>query len=92
MNCQGSGTLDVSLEPKSFVSFPLRCEAGKVNGTFNEIRLITAHKGAYFKFTVSSPDITWSFAAGWDPHSPGRDQGRSGGSRGTAMGPPQARL
>lgn len=73
VNCQGDGTLRVSLEPAG-LSFPLTCSEGNVTPTFNEVQFASTYKEAYFKFTPSpSSDITWSFAAGWDPHPPKRE-------------------
>lgn len=69
VNCEGKGTLTVTLKPTGF-SFPLQCEDGKVSPTFDEIALPKGHKSAYLQFTVSSVAIKWSFAAGWDPRPP----------------------
>ncbi|MCX4590607.1 hypothetical protein OG819_12815 [Streptomyces sp. NBC_01549] len=69
VNCEGKGTLTVTLKPTG-ISSPLQCEDGKVSPTFNEVALSQGHKSAYLQFTVSSMAIKWSFAAGWDPHPP----------------------
>ncbi|MEU7498340.1 hypothetical protein AB0B52_14845 [Streptomyces griseofuscus] len=68
INCQGKGRLTVQVEPAN-VSFPLLCEKGKVLPTMNEIHMSKNRPTGSLRFT-SEPNLTWSFAVGWDPHPP----------------------
>ncbi|MFD8810401.1 hypothetical protein ACFV23_02595 [Streptomyces sp. NPDC059627] len=68
INCQGPGRLTVQVQPTS-VSFPLLCEKGKVLPTMNEIHMSENRSSSSLRFT-SEPDVTWSFAVGWDPNPP----------------------
>jgi hypothetical protein len=68
INCQGPGRLTVQVQPTS-ISFPLQCEEGKVLPTMNEIRMAKGRSTGSLRFT-SEPNVTWSFAVGWDPSPP----------------------
>lgn len=68
INCQGPGRLTVQVQPTG-ISFPLLCEKGKVLPTMNEIRMSKNRSGSALRFTAE-PNVTWSFAVGWDPHPP----------------------
>ncbi|MCG7208210.1 hypothetical protein [Streptomyces arenae] len=70
INCQGSGVLTVQVKPAG-VSFPLTCEKGEIIPTLNEIQMSKDHPEASLNFTSKS-NVTWSFAAGWDPNPPRR--------------------
>ncbi|MFK4145130.1 hypothetical protein [Streptomyces sp. NPDC004065] len=70
VNCQGAGRVDVQVTPAG-VSFPLRCEEGKVLPALNEMLMSKARSTASLRFTAD-PGVTWSFAAGWDPAPPER--------------------
>ena len=68
INCQGPGRLTVEVQPTS-ISFPLLCEKGKVLPTMNEIHMSKSRSSGSLRFT-SEPNVTWSFAVGWDPNPP----------------------
>jgi hypothetical protein len=75
VNCQGIGTLKVTIAPAG-ITFPLTCIAKQVTPTVNEVRFASHSKDAYIRFTVDGrPKVTWSFAAGWDPHPAQIDNG-----------------
>ncbi|MER5473674.1 hypothetical protein [Streptomyces sp. NPDC002685] len=62
VNCQGRGTLNVSVEPTG-LSFPLTCAAGKVSGVLN--RLDLGHDHDHATVTVTAPSgIRWALAVG----------------------------
>ncbi|MFI1047230.1 hypothetical protein [Streptomyces griseoruber] len=68
INCQGPGKLTVQVRPTG-VSFPLLCEKGKVLPTMNEIHMSKNRSTSSLEFTAE-PNVSWSFAVGWDPHPP----------------------
>jgi hypothetical protein len=58
VNCQGKGTLTVSVE-RVGLTFPLRCEDGKVNSTLNRLALKRPHAPA--TVTVTAPShVRWA--------------------------------
>ncbi|POX54854.1 hypothetical protein [Streptomyces sp. Ru72] len=68
IDCEGPGRLTVEVQPTS-LSFPLLREKGKVLSTMNEIHMSRSRSSGSLRFT-SEPDVTWSFAVGWDPNPP----------------------
>ncbi|MDH6627195.1 hypothetical protein M2271_005019 [Streptomyces sp. LBL] len=68
INCQGPGRLRVQVQPTG-ISFPLLCEKGKVLPTMNEIHLTKGRATGSLQFAAEQ-NVTWSFAAGWDPNPP----------------------
>lgn len=68
INCQGPGRLRVQVQPTK-ISFPLLCEKGKVLPTLNEIQMSKSRATSSLRFTAD-PEVTWSFAVGWDPNPP----------------------
>lgn len=68
INCQGRGRLHVRVQPTD-VTFPLLCEQGKVLPTMNEIHMGKDRSTSSLQFTAE-PNVTWSFAVGWDPSPP----------------------
>ncbi|MFY4720248.1 hypothetical protein [Streptomyces sp. LaBMicrA B280] len=70
INCEGPGRLTVQVRSGG-VSFPVRCEKGKVLPVMNEIQMPRTQLTGSLRFT-SDPDVTWSFALGWDPSPPER--------------------
>ncbi|QLI99966.1 hypothetical protein HZZ00_02555 [Streptomyces sp. NEAU-sy36] len=68
INCQGPGRLTVQVQPTD-ITFPLLCERDEVLPTMNEIHMSKNHPTGSLRFT-SEPNVTWSFAVGWDPHPP----------------------
>jgi hypothetical protein len=70
VNCAGAGKITVRVRPTG-ISFLLQCEKGKVLPTMNEIHLSESHPASSLQFTAGA-GVTWSFAAGWDPHPPER--------------------
>ncbi|TWV32543.1 hypothetical protein FRZ03_33155 [Streptomyces misionensis] len=68
INCQSPGRLTVQVQPTG-ISFPLLCEKGRVLPAMNEIHMSKDHSTSSLRF-ISEPNVTWSFAVGWDPHPP----------------------
>jgi hypothetical protein len=66
--CQGSGRLDVRVQPVGTV-FSIACEENTVLPVLNEMGVYSKHPTASLSVTTQ-PDITWSFTVGWDPHPP----------------------
>ncbi|TXJ82035.1 hypothetical protein E2C11_09870 [Streptomyces lavendulae] len=64
IDCQGPGRLTAQV-PSAGVSFPLRCEKGEVLPAMNEIQMPRTAATGSLRFT-SDPDVTWSFALGWN--------------------------
>jgi hypothetical protein len=58
VNCQGKGTLTVSLEP-SGVSFPLECVPQEVTSTYNQVRLKRARGEATLQINAPST-VRWA--------------------------------
>ncbi|MET7882981.1 hypothetical protein [Streptomyces avermitilis] len=71
VNCKGPGKLIIKLEPMG-ISFPVMCEK-EIVPSLNEAGFAKNRKSASIAF-VPSGNVTWSFAAGWDPDPPERDQ------------------
>ncbi|MEU9860946.1 hypothetical protein AB0D99_08725 [Streptomyces sp. NPDC047971] len=62
VNCQGEGTLTVSLTPTG-MSFPLECTAEKVLSTYNQLSLTTRREQAFID--VEAPfGVKWSLTLG----------------------------
>ncbi|MFJ3649437.1 hypothetical protein [Streptomyces murinus] len=70
INCEGPGRLTVQVRSGG-VSFLLWCEKDKVLPAMNEIQMPRTHATGSLRFTAD-PDVTWSFATGWDPNPPER--------------------
>lgn len=66
--CQGSGRLDVEVQPTG-TSFSIPCEENTVLPVMNEMGVYAKHSTSSLRVTTQ-PNITWSFAVGWDPHPP----------------------
>lgn len=62
VNCQGRGTLTVSVKPVG-LSFPLECVAGEVSSTYNELHLKTARGRGAVYVTAPSP-VRWALTVG----------------------------
>ncbi|MFF7643648.1 hypothetical protein ACFZCX_25800 [Streptomyces canus] len=62
VNCQGEGTLTVSVQPVG-LSFPLECVKGEVSSIFNQMDLTNAHTYGTVKVTASSR-IRWALTVG----------------------------
>jgi hypothetical protein len=62
VNCQGQGTLTVSVKPVG-LSFPLECVAGEVSSTYNELHLKTARGRGTVSVTAPSP-VRWALTVG----------------------------
>ncbi|WP_405599686.1 hypothetical protein OG741_19785 [Streptomyces sp. NBC_01410] len=58
VNCQGKGTLTVSVTPIG-LSFPLECVDHEVSSTYNEIRLKRARSEAAIQITAPSA-VIWA--------------------------------
>ncbi|MFI9588305.1 hypothetical protein ACIHCQ_42475 [Streptomyces sp. NPDC052236] len=58
VNCQGKGTLTVSVKPVG-LSFPLKCVEHEVSSTYNEIQLKRARSEGIIQITAS-PTISWA--------------------------------
>ncbi|MET8097645.1 hypothetical protein ABZV29_14385 [Streptomyces sp. NPDC005236] len=64
VNCEGRGTLNVSVDPTG-LSFPLTCAAGKVSGILNRLDRRHADSHAHATVTVTAPaGIRWSLTVG----------------------------
>lgn len=62
VNCQGRGTLTVSVEPVG-LRFPLECVEGEVSSTFNQLSLKRARD--HGTVSVSAPSgVRWALTAG----------------------------
>ncbi|MET7691877.1 hypothetical protein ABZT06_28510 [Streptomyces sp. NPDC005483] len=62
VNCQGEGTLTVSVRPVG-LSFPLECVNGEVSSIFNQLDLTSPH--AYGTVKVAAPSHTrWALTVG----------------------------
>ncbi|CAM5458065.1 hypothetical protein GCM10010378_52550 [Streptomyces viridochromogenes] len=62
VNCQGRGTLTVSVEPVG-LSFPLECVEGEVSSTFNQLSLKRARDHGTVSVTAPSR-VRWALTAG----------------------------
>lgn len=62
VNCQGRGTLTVSVQPVG-LGFPLECDAGEVSSTYNELHLKTARGRGTVYVTAPSP-VRWALTVG----------------------------
>ncbi|MBL3670783.1 hypothetical protein JL475_33465 [Streptomyces sp. M2CJ-2] len=62
VNCQGEGTLTVSVDPVG-LSFPLECVDGEVSSTYNELALKQTRPQATVKVEAPSP-VRWSLTIG----------------------------
>jgi len=62
VNCQGEGTLTVSVRPVG-LSFPLTCVKGEVNSIFNQMDLTSSHTHATVKVAASSR-VRWALTVG----------------------------
>ncbi|MEH0545811.1 hypothetical protein QA802_22895 [Streptomyces sp. B21-105] len=62
VNCQGKGTLTVSVEPVG-LSFPLECVDGEVSSTFNQLNLQSSREHATVKVTAPS-QVHWALTVG----------------------------
>jgi hypothetical protein len=70
VNCQGAGKLLVKVQPNN-ISIPVACEK-EIVPSLNEMGFAKTRKAASITF-VPTGDVTWSFAAGWDPDPPERE-------------------
>lgn len=62
VNCQGQGTLTVSVEPVG-LSFPLECVDGEVSSTFNQLSLKRAR--VHGTVSVTAPaGVRWALTVG----------------------------
>ncbi|GDY64243.1 MULTISPECIES: hypothetical protein [Streptomyces] len=62
VNCQGKGTLTVSVAPVG-LSFPLECVEGEVSSTFNQLDLKSSRKSGVV--TVTAPSrVHWALTVG----------------------------
>ncbi|MGW6902174.1 hypothetical protein [Streptomyces sp. NBC_00624] len=61
VNCQGDGTLEVSVEPVG-LSFPLECVEQEVSSTYNEIILKRARSGGSVRVEAPS-GVRWALTA-----------------------------
>lgn len=62
VNCQGQGTLTVSVEPAG-LSFPLECVDGEVSSTFNQLSLKRARDHGTVSVTAPSR-VRWALTVG----------------------------
>jgi hypothetical protein len=62
VNCQGEGTLTVSVRPVG-LSFPLACVNGEVNSIFNQMDLTSSRTDATVKVAASSR-VRWALTVG----------------------------
>ncbi|WP_235192986.1 hypothetical protein [Streptomyces viridochromogenes] len=62
VNCQGQGTLTVSVEPVG-LSFPLECVDGEVSSTFNQLSLKRARDHGTVSVTAPS-QVRWALTVG----------------------------
>lgn len=62
VNCQGRGTLTVSVEPGG-MSFPLECVEGEVSGTLNQLSLKRARDHGTVHVTAP-PRVHWALTVG----------------------------
>ncbi|MEU2430512.1 hypothetical protein ABZ611_13570 [Streptomyces sp. NPDC007861] len=58
VNCEGKGTLQVTLEPVG-LSFPMKCKDGEVFSTYNQFALKRARQEASVSVQASSK-VRWS--------------------------------
>lgn len=58
VNCQGNGTLNVTLKPVG-LSFPLKCIDGEVSSTYNEIQLKRTRSEGSIQITAPST-VSWA--------------------------------
>lgn len=62
VNCQGEGTLTVSVKPVG-LSFPLECVNGEVSSTFNQLNLKKSR--TYGTVDVTAPShVRWALSVG----------------------------
>ncbi|MYQ52535.1 hypothetical protein GTW41_15040 [Streptomyces sp. SID4941] len=61
VNCQGEGTLHVTVKPVG-LSFPLECVDEEVSSTYNEIRLKRARSEGSIQVTAPST-VLWALTA-----------------------------
>ncbi|MGW5277037.1 hypothetical protein ACWEQP_31755 [Streptomyces sp. NPDC004044] len=61
VNCQGDGTIEVSVEPVG-LSFPLECVEGEVSSTYNEIILKRARSEGSVRVEAPS-GVRWALTA-----------------------------
>ncbi|MEU6216734.1 hypothetical protein ABZ845_04315 [Streptomyces sp. NPDC047022] len=69
VNCQGPGTLQVSVEPTK-ISFPVYCASGTIEPSLNEIGFTAPRGKATIALSPRGKNVTYSFAVGWDSHPP----------------------
>ncbi|MFJ3339085.1 hypothetical protein [Streptomyces sp. NPDC086766] len=62
VNCQGKGTLTVSVEPVG-LSFALECVDGEVSSTFNQLALKRARDHGTVSVTAP-PKVHWALTVG----------------------------
>lgn len=62
VNCLGEGTLTVELHPVG-LSFPLKCVAGEISSTYNQIDLKKAREEAWLQVTAGS-GVRWALSVG----------------------------
>ncbi|MFF8942551.1 hypothetical protein ACF1A5_09810 [Streptomyces sp. NPDC014864] len=62
VNCQGKGTLTISVEPIG-LSFPLECVDGEVSSTFNQLALKRARDHGTVNVTAPS-QVRWALTVG----------------------------
>ncbi|MEU6376554.1 hypothetical protein [Streptomyces sp. NPDC046909] len=62
VNCRGEGTLTVELHPVG-LSFPLKCVAGEISSTYNQIDLKKAREEAWVQVTAGS-GVRWALSVG----------------------------
>ncbi|BBC36335.1 hypothetical protein SGFS_076290 [Streptomyces graminofaciens] len=62
VNCRGEGTLTVELHPVG-LSFPLKCVAGEISSTYNQIDLKKAREEAWLQVTAGS-GVRWALSVG----------------------------
>lgn len=62
VNCQGQGTLTVSVKPVG-LSFPLECVTGEVSSTYNQLDLKNSRENGIV--TVTAPSrVRWALTVG----------------------------
>lgn len=62
VNCQGKGTLTVSVEPVG-LRFPVECVEGEVSSVFNQLSLTRAHDHGTVGVTAPSR-VRWALTVG----------------------------